>query len=241
MSTRILTLALFITRNLFRTLLGILPPVLTLGFYRITFTYQNQGDPAYLTAVGGIGLALVCVITTLLVADRANKAAMYSLLARLPRRIEFLAAVLVSVLMIMLAMATLYLALVLGLRHMSLTPIEFLLIMPRWFAVFTFAATLGLMMSKLASRYSSHVITFVVLGALALTREQYRRVNPGDVPWLAEISAAIMRPITETLTSPLDQNIRAILPTLSASLMYALAIFMLATWLFQHKDILWAE
>ncbi|MCI0476752.1 MAG: hypothetical protein L0Y55_10935, partial [Anaerolineales bacterium] len=159
MTRRILALSLALVRNLFRTLFGVLPPVLTLLIYRLTYTYRDQGNPAYFTAVGGAGLMFVCVVTALLVADRANRAAMYPLIARLPRRAEFLLAVIVATLLITIAMAVLYTALVLGF-HTTLTPIELLLIAPRWFCVFILGATLGLMMSRLASRNGSHVIVF---------------------------------------------------------------------------------
>lgn len=162
MMRRVITLSLFLTRNLFRTLLGILPPALTLLVYRLTFTYRNQGDPDYFTAVGGLGLALVSIVTAFLVADRANRAAMYPLVARLPRRAELLAATVLSIVVIMLAMATLYTGCVIVFQNMSLTPIELMLIAPRWLVVFVFTATLGVLMSKLASRAGSHLIVWGV-------------------------------------------------------------------------------
>jgi hypothetical protein len=241
MTRRIFTLALFLTRNLFRTLLGILPPVLTLLIYRLTFTYRDQGDPAYLTAMGGAGLAFVGIITAWLVADRANRAAMYPLIARLPSRIEYLAAVIVSIVLIMLAMAVLYLALVLGLHHMTLTPMQLVLIVPRWLTLFVFVAALGLMMSKLASHGGSHIITFTVLGLMALSREQLRFLNPGESSWLIASIEFLIRPITDVLTASLETNTHHVLPGLALTLAYAAMLFTIATLLFHRKDLLWTE
>ena len=241
MMRRVVTLGLFLTRNLFRTWLGVLPPVLTLLIYRLTFTYRDQGDPDYFTAVGGLGLSFVCVITALLVADRANRAAMYSLVARLPRRMEFLAAVVVSTVLIMLAMAGLYTGLVLGLQHMTMMPIQLLLVAPRWLILFIFVATLGLMMSNLASRGGSHIIVFTILGLMALSRDQLRYLNDGESSPLIAGIELVIRPVTDLLTRSLEINPAQVLPALAMTVMYAVVLFALATGLFQRKDLLWAE
>jgi hypothetical protein len=239
MMPRVVTLSLFLTRNLFRTLLGILPPALTLLVYRLTFTYRNQGDPDYFTAVGGLGLALVGVVTAFLVADRANRAAMYPLVARLPRRAELLAATVLSIVMIMSAMATLYTGCVIIFQNMSLTPIELMLIAPRWLVVFVFAATLGVMMSKLASRAGSHLIAWGLLGGMAFLRE---RVILFDVPaFLTDNVEFIVRPLTYALTTTLEPFSIQILPALMLTLFYAGGLFALAVWLFRCKDLLWVE
>jgi len=236
---RVLALSLALVRNLYRTLFGVLPPVLTLLVYRLTFTYRNQGDPAYFTAVGGLGLAFVCVITVLLVADRANRAAMYPLIARLPRRAEFLLAVVVATLFIMIAMAVLYASCVLGFQHMTLTPIELLLVTPRWFSVFVLGATLGLLMSRLASRHGSHVIVFIGLGGMVLSREQVRYLSSGQSSWLVDGVELIVHPITDTLTINLQSS--DVLPALAVTLLYATALLAIAVWLFHRKDLLWME
>lgn len=242
MITRVTTLALFITRNLFRTLLGVLPPALTLLVYRLTFTYRNQGDLAYFTAIGGLGLMFVCVITALLVADRANRAAMYPLLARLPNRMELLVAVVVSTIIITIAMAVLYTTLVLGFQHMTLTPVELLFIAPCWLGEFIFAAALGLMMSKLASRGGSYAIVFAVLGTMAFVHEWgVRSVPSGESSWLMNGITLVIHPITATLMTSLQTDPIFVLPALGLTIAYATALFALATALFQRKDVLWAE
>lgn len=236
---RVVTLSLFLTRNLFSTLLGVLPPALTLLVYRLTFTYRNQGDPDYFTAVGGLGLGLVGVVTAFLVADRANRAAMYPLVARLPRRAELLAAVVLSIVIIMVAMAMLYTGCVLGFQNMALTPIELILVVPRWLVVFVFVATLGLLMSKLASRADSHLIVWGLLGGMAFLRE---RVILFDVPaFLTDSIELVVRPITYTLTTMLEPFSIQILPALLLTLVYAGGLFSMAVWLFRRKDLLWLE
>ena len=239
MTRRVVALSLALVRNLYRTLFGVLPPVLTLLIYRLTFTYRNQGDPAYFTAVGGVGLTFVCVITALLVADRANRAAMYPLIARLPRRAELLLAVVVATLFIMIAMAVLYTSFVLGFQHITLTPLEGLLIAPRWLSVFVLGATLGLLMSRLASRHSSHVIVFIGLGGMALSREQVRDLSNSQSSWLVDGVELFVRPITDALTVNLQSS--DVLLALAVTLLYAAVLLAIAVWLFRRKDLLWME
>jgi hypothetical protein len=238
MTRRVLSLSLAFVRNLYRTLFGVLPPGLTLLVYRLSFTYRHQGDPAYFTALGGIGLAFVGVVTALLVADRANRAAMYPFIARLPRRAEFLFAVVVATLFITVAMAGLYTSLVLSF-HVALTPLELLLIFPRWLSIFILSATLGLLMSRLASRHNSHVIVFVVLGGMALSREQIRYLVNGQSSWFVDSVEFVVRPITDALTINLQSS--AVLPALAVTLLYAAVLLASAVWLFQRKDLLWME
>lgn len=239
MTRRVITLSLLLTRNLFRTLLGVLPPALTLLVYRLTFTYRDQGDPDYFTAVGGLGLALVCMVTALLVCDRANRAAMYPLVARLPRRAELIAAVALSIVLVMLAMATLYTALVLVFHNVTFTPIDLILIAPRWLSVFLFAATLGVMMSKLASRNGSHLIVWGAIGAMVFMRE---RVIMFDVPsFLTDAIELVARPITQALTLPLEPFSIQVLPPLLLTLLYASGLFFTGVRLFQGRDLLWVE
>jgi hypothetical protein len=179
------------------------------------------------------------VVTALLVADRANRAAMYPLIARLPRRAELLIAVVAATLLTLVAMAVLYTSLVLGFQHMTLTPIELLLIAPRWLVVFVLGATLGLMMSRLASWHSSHVLVFIGLGGMALSREQVRYLSNGESAWFVDGVELFVRPITDTLTVNLQSS--GVLPALAMTLLYAAALLAIAVWLFNRKDLLWME
>ena len=239
MINRVVILGFFLTRNLFRSLLGVLPPALTLLAYRLTFTYRNQGDPDYFVAVGGIGLALVSVVTALLIADRANRAAMYPMLARLRHRGEYLAATVFGIVLISMAMAALYTGCVLVFQNMTLTPMQLLLVAPRWLIVFIFGATLGVNLSKLANRGGSYLIVWGVLGAMVFLRE---RAILFDVPvFLTDWVELVVRPITFTLTTTLEPFSLQVLPAWLITLAYAGAFYFLAVLLFHRKDLSWVE
>ena len=72
--TRTVTLPRFLLRDLFRSLTAIVPLALALAFGIIAFEYGM--DQAQLITVGGVGIGAICVLTTALLAGRANRAAM---------------------------------------------------------------------------------------------------------------------------------------------------------------------
>ncbi len=127
--SRAWTLCVFMIRDLFRSLGGAVPPLLTLGLFQVTFLYGGKVD--YFASVGGADIMFICLITTLLLASRANRAVSYLLLARLERRVELLGAIAAAAILISVAMGVLLVGTILGLNKVTVTPFEMLVIVPR--------------------------------------------------------------------------------------------------------------
>ncbi len=239
MLTRVRTLSAFLTWELFRSWPGLIPPALTLGFYQATFYYGGNVD--YMAGVGGGDMMIVAWATSLLLVHRANRAATYPLLARLPRRAELLIAIVVSTLGVTTVMTVLFLALVLGFHKATVTPSELLVILPRWLALFLFATALGLNMGKLVSRGGSHIVTSGVL-ALVVTVNELQFSLLREQTWLLDGILWIASPLATMLSaqvhgpSPEQYGLNFLL-----ALAYAGALFSLAGALFRRKDLLWVE
>lgn len=236
---RVCTLSRFLVWELFRSLLGLIPPALTLGFYQATFYFGGNVD--YFAGVGGGDMMIVALATSLLLVHRANRAATYPLLARLPRRVELLIAIVVSTLGIEALMTVLFLALVLGFHKATVTLPELLVILPRWFTLFLFAAALGLNMGKLVSRGGSHIVTSGVL-ALVVTVNELQFSLLQDQTWLLNGILWLASPLATMLSA----GVHALSPeqyglAFLLTLIYAGALFLLAAALFQRKDLLWVE
>ncbi len=237
--TRIVTLSLFLIRDMFRSLQGAVPPVLTLALYGLTRTDRLQ--VSYLLTMGGASLAFVCFITALLIANRSSRASSYPFLARVPHRAEFLAAIILSALLVTFAMAVLFVALALGFSQVALTRSEIASLILRWLALFLLAAGLGLNVVKLASRGGSYLLVIGLLAGMALLSE-LRVVLPPDLEGLMGAVTLLVAPIRAVLTSPagvltLEQFTLPLLQTIG----YGLLLFVIAAMLFQRKDLLWAE
>ncbi len=233
--SRIPTLVAFFARDLFRSLLGIIPPALTLALFQATFYFGGNVD--YFAAVAGADLTLVALVSTLLLVSRANRAATYPLLARLPRRAELLLALFATGLVVTLAMGVLLVVLILGLHKATVTPLELVLILPRWVALFAFAIALGLNLGKLVSRGGSHALTACVL-AVILTVNELQFSLLQNYTWLVRGVQAIASPLIVTMNAPAAAF--PLVPWLGA-LAYGVDLFALAAALFERKDLLWAE
>ncbi len=238
--SRILALSAFLVRDLFRGVGGAVPPILTVGVYQATFIFSGNAD--YFASVGGVDLALVCLVTTLLFVSRVNRASTYPLLARLERRAELLAALVVSALVVTTIMAALFTAFIVATGKVTLGATDLIAILPRWLALFVFSAALGLNMGRLVSRNGSYLITTGVVAFIATVSEQQVFLLKDQHDWLVETVALIASPVTATITVPvgnwaLDQYWLPIALTLA----YAALLFAIAAALFRHKDLLWAE
>ncbi len=238
--SRVLALSLFLVRDLYRGVAGAVPPILTLGVYQATFLYSGKVD--YFASIGGVDLAFVCLITTLLFVSRVNRASTYPLLARLEQRIELLAALVVSALLVTAMMAVLFTAFIIGQGKVTLEATDLIVILPRWLALFVFSAALGLNMGRLVSRNGSYLVTTAIVAFVVTVSEQQVFLLKDQRDWLVEAVAWIASPITTTIAVPvtnggLDQYWLPIALTLA----YAAALFGIAAALFRHKDLLWAE
>jgi hypothetical protein len=233
--SRVAILSLFLLRDLYRSLLGVAPPALALALYWITFYYPvNAG---YFAAVGGADLFIVCLVTTLLVASRCNRATSYPLIARLQRRWELLGAIVWCSLGVTAALGIAFGLLAVTSQRVTLTPAEVSSIIPRWLAAFALAAAIGLNISRLVSRRGSHLVTLALLGLLTTTGGS--QLGLGQ-EWAAP------RDLARTLMGPLGQVMSGESAALDPSavawtVLYALILFLGAALLFKGKDLLWAE
>ncbi len=232
--SRIVVLSAFLTRNFFRVLLGAVPPILTLGLFQATFFWP--GDTDYFAAIAGLDLALIALVTTLLFISCANRAATYPLVARLPRRVELLIALFIAALFVTSVMGVLLVALILGLHKSTATPLQMLVIIPRWLALVAFAIGLGLNLGGLVSRGVSQGLTALVVSVLLVVARLPSSMF-GD-HWVIRGMHVIVSPFTLTMISPV--SVLPVVPWL-CTLIYAVLLFALAAALLEHKDLLWAE
>lgn len=236
---RVLVLALYMTRDLFRSLAGVVPPVLTLGVYQATFYYGGKVD--YFAAVGGADLCFVCLVTTLLFASRANRAATYPLLAR-SSRTELIAAIALSSFAVTIVMSILFVSLIIWQTHLSIALTEWIAIASRWLILWGFTIALGLNMGKLVSRGGSYLIVTGIVAIMVTVSEQRVFLLGGGYDWLVNAVSLVAAPVTTLLTAPVAESAgNEYVLSAAATITFALALYVLAAWLLRRKDLLWTE
>ena len=230
----------YLLKDFSRSLRVVVPPGLLLALYRVLFQYG--GDVPYFAAMGGVMLGFILVVTTLLLSGAANRASTYTLLARLPRRSELLSASALATGAIMLLLAILFVAFVVAGGQVPLTPADLLRIAVRWFALFFFLFAFALHLGRLVARRGSNLAAYLVL---ILCLVSYQRAEYPTLPVLDRLEAAatfILRPVLATIGGGPDI---ATLPLYAAAvlitMLYGLILYLLAAWLFERKDLTWAE
>jgi hypothetical protein len=237
---RIVTLTRFLLQDLFRSLTAIVPLAASLAFGIIAFEYGM--DQAQLVTVGGVGIGTICILTTLLLAARANRAAMYPIVARLRERHELLAALVVASLILTAFMALLILGANLLLDRLTLQFPSLLWILPTWAALWLLVASLGLLLSVLVSRSGSHLLGYVLLAGLLVANDRKAWLASRGFDWLGKAVGVILWPAS-TLLSQGSAGIheRTYFTALIMTLAVAALFYLLAAWLFEQKDLLWTE
>jgi hypothetical protein len=237
---RVWTLALFLSRDLFHSLAGIVPLAAALAFGIIAFEYGM--DQAQFITVAGVGTGAICLLTTLLMASRANRAALYPLLARLRSRTELLMALVLSGLGITAVLAVVIAVANLLSGRLTLEFPSLLWILPTWVVLWLLAAALALPLSALTSRSGSHLAGYVLLTGLLLANDQKAMLASRNFGWLAQAVTAILWPVT-TLLAQASAGIHdwSYWLALALTLAYAVLLSVLAALLFTGKDLLWTE
>jgi hypothetical protein len=237
---RIWTLALFFVRDLLRSLAGIVPLGSALAFGLIAFEYGM--DQAQFITVAGVGTGALCLLTMLLLASRANRASSYPFVARLRRRAELLAALVLSSLAITAVLAFLITVGNLLTGRLTLDFPSALWVVPTWLALWLLAATLALPLSGLVGRSGSHLVAWVLLATLLVVNDQRARLLARSLDWLVRPVTLILWPLN-TLLSQASVNIhgRSYFVGLGLTLLYAVFLFALAAQIFADKDLLWIE
>ncbi|HSJ56237.1 MAG TPA: hypothetical protein VLC95_03600 [Anaerolineae bacterium] len=233
-------LAMFMLRDLFRSLVAVVPLGVTLAFALIAFEY-GMDQPQFVT-VAGVAMAGLCLLNCLLLAGRANRGATYLVASRLPRRSELLAALVLGsvVLTAVLALATTVGNLVTG--RLSLDFPSALWIIPTWVTLLLLAAALALSLSPLTSRAGSHLAGWVLFAAILVAYDQQERLRTHGLDWAARAVGVVTWPVSTLLSSAsTGDHGRSYLLALGLALAYAALLFVVAVEAFDDKDLLWAE
>jgi hypothetical protein len=237
---RMKPLTSFLIRDLSRSLAGVVPLALALAFGIIAFEYGM--DQAQFITVAGIGIGAICLVTALLLASRANRASFYLIVARLHRRAELLAAVVVSSFAIttVLGLAVAIANLLTG--RLTLDFPSALWVLPTWLPLLLLAATLGLALSGLVERGGSHLFGYALLAGLLIANDRKSFLVQHGMNWLARIVEAILWPLN-TLVGQASAGMHGREYVLAWALTsgYAFLLFALAATLFEDKDLLWSE
>jgi hypothetical protein len=234
------TLAWFLVRDLFRSLAGIVPLAAGLVFGILAFEYGM--DQAQFITVAGVGIGATCMLTALLLASRANRAASYLLVARLHNRSELLVALVLSSLGITAVLAVLITVGNLLAGRLTLDFPSGLWILPSWLALWLLAVALALPLSALVSRGGSHLAGFLMLAVLLVANDQKAMLRSRDLDWLVRAVNTVLWPVN-TLLARASAGIhdRTYFLALVLTLAYAASLFVLAVQLFADKDLLWTE
>ncbi|MCA9972801.1 MAG: hypothetical protein KC425_21440 [Anaerolineales bacterium] len=181
MMQRVWVLTQFLTRRFFFSLTGLLYILVALVYWIVLFPPQQSTPDMdnYFLIIGAFGAAMAFLVT-LTIASRANEAANYPLVVRLPSRVEMLTAVLLSALLAAGLLQLLVAALAL-LRGPSLLDGRFLEIPPVWIAVNVLSAVLAMHASDFVASGWSRVVVFGLLAVFL-----FGQGNSGSLgPWLA--------------------------------------------------------
>ena len=237
---RILTLTCFLIRDLFRSLAGIVPLACTLAFGLIAFEY-GMDQPQFIT-VAGIGMGAICLATTLILASRANRASSFLLISRLHQRREMLAALVLSSLAITSALALLMALANLLAGRLTVEFPSVLWIVPTWFPAWLLAASLALPLSGLVTRGGANLVGYAMLAGLLVANDRKAFLINHGMHWLSRIVEAVLWPVN-TLFAQATVGIHDSTYILAWVLTcaYAVLVFLLATSLFDDKDLLWSE
>ncbi len=168
MRKRIVTLANYFLQRLLFSVTGVLYIVFALLYWAIFFP-PSQRTPDienYVLIIGALGI-IVAFVATLAISGRANRAEHYPLLGRLPSRIEYLTAVILSTLIFstLLQFLVAVLALISG---PDMTIAQILELPPLWIAPNILAIVLALHASDLVVSGWSRVMVYGILAIILI-------------------------------------------------------------------------
>lgn len=237
---RICILSTVLVRDLFLSMASIVPLAAALAFGLIAFEYGM--DQAQFVTVGGVGTLVLCFLSTLLLAGRANRASTYLVLARLRRRAELLASLILASFSITVLLTILIALGNLLTDRLILDLPATLWILASWPPLLLLAASLGLALSGLVARGGSHLVGYLLLAGLLIANDQDALLADHSLSWLVRTVSAILWPVG-TLLAHASAGLldRAYLLAGALTLGYAILLYLLATLLFQDKDLLWSE
>ncbi len=183
MIQRILTLVRYLLTQHFKSISGVLYIMSALALWLLFFN-PNMGrvpDPDYFILIVGVYGLLLSVLVTLSMASKANRLETASIIPRLPSRVEYLASLLVSVLVFVLGLQFILSMVILlqpvgpdvGLGRLFNVP-------PVWVALNVFGAVLTLHASDFVMSGWSRVWVFGILTVLLFSQS----VDARGISWL---------------------------------------------------------
>jgi hypothetical protein len=237
---RVLVLADVLTRDLLRSLAGIVPLAAALAFGLIAFEYGM--DQAQFITVAGVATGTLALVSTLLLASRAHRGWVYPLITRLRQRSELPAALALGGLAVTAPLALLLTAGNLATGRLSLDFPSALWILPTWLAVWLLGVCLALPLSALLSQHGSHLAGWVLLAALLVAQDQKVALQAHGLELIVRAVQVVLWPVS-TLLSRASARIhdQDYLLALGLSLAFGAVLFILAVQSFEDKDLLWTE
>ncbi len=164
MSQRIRVLVSYFLRRLGGSVSGALYVLFTMGYWLILFNPQQQTpDLDYFILVTGLFGPIIAFLITLSLSNWADQAINYPFLVRLPSRVEYLTAVLLTALVATLILQLLLALLAIIFHGPDLTLTSTLQIPPLWIAPVILSITLAMHASDLVSSGWSRVYIFGLL------------------------------------------------------------------------------
>lgn len=238
--SRIWSLAWYLTRDLFTSLLGVIPLALAVAFGMIAFEYGM--DQAQFISVAGVGIGAICFVNTLLLAGRSGRASSYPLLGRLHHRAELLAALVLGGIGITVLLAIAITAANLAAQRLTLAWPSALWILPTWLVFWLFAAALALPLSILTSRQGSHLVGYVLVVGVLVANDQTSWLDSHRLSWMARLVSTILWPFGTLLSqASAGSHGRNYWIALAVTGACAFVLFSVAATLFMEKDLLWGE
>ena len=257
---RMWVLTSYMLRELFRSLTGAIIIVIALVFYLVAIQSVIGGvDRDYYALVIGGFFSLFSLFVAAIIADRAYRASSYLLLYRLPTRVAFLAAITLAAVLTAGCLEIVVAAVSLIRLVAPLTPAMIMDVLPVWIAWLVLGATLGLHMSELVRRGWSRTIVYALLAFILFSLNQqqsgvpvgltdrfswFPRLTPDPArwEWATKIVGGLLWPISATIRVAREAPYSA-LESLSPAvlLLVGLAIFGMATILFDSKDLILPE
>lgn len=184
MSQRIFTLTGYLFRRLAFSLTGLLYVLAALAYWRVFFSPTEGRTPEadlFILMIGLFGLALTFLVT-LSVANRANHAAGYPILVRLPSRVEYLIAVMsASLLFALLLQAVMALVVLAQPGGPDVSFGRLLEVPPIWLSADIFVSVLALHATDLVMKNWSRVQIYGILAGLLFSQS----VSAGTLNWVA--------------------------------------------------------
>jgi hypothetical protein len=191
MMQRVWSLTAYFTKSLFFSLTGLILVILTLVYWVIFFP-PGQGTPDvenYVILIGAFGAAATFV-AALSLSGRAGRLENYPLIVRLPSRIEYLAAVILSALVLGVGLQLLVAGLAL-IRGPAMAG-HWLMLPPLWLSINILAAVLALHASDLVTAGWSRVIVFGLLAVLLILKGMSSSPDAWLVERLYDLSGALL-------------------------------------------------